>query len=293
MPIREMQAGGREALLLTSELLRRARLADGLRGIWEPADPQWWWRRPRPSDDVAQPFWVDDDGPVAGVRLTGWPRDRWQCDVLTVPEAGRSDGPTVAEVWAAARDLVRDVAPPAVDVPVHGDDAELRALAEADGLAPGEGSSEAWLRATDRPDVVELPAPYRLVDRVKRADRPHWLSRRSGEAVAERLAQCPLYDPALDLAVVTDDGTVAAYSVYWHDPATGVGLVEPVRVEDEFQRRGLARAMLSHGLDRLARRGAHRLKIGFETEAAGSLYRSVGFVEGAYSTWYDASAWLS
>ncbi len=65
---------------------------------------------------------------------------------------------------------------------------------------------------------------------------------RNGDGVTQRLEECPLYDPALDLAVETADGRVAAYSMYWFDPTTKVGLVEPVRVEDEFQRQGLARS---------------------------------------------------
>ena len=69
-----------------------------------------------------------------------------------------------------------------------------------------------------------------------------------------------LYDPALDLAVSAADGQVAGYALFWFDPVTKVGMVEPMRVEDEYQRRGLARAMLAAGLDRLAARGALRLK---------------------------------
>src|SRR5581483_8969636 len=49
--------------------------------------------------------------------------------------------------------------------------------------------------------------------------------------------QCPLYDPELDLAVETADARVAGYSLYWFDPVTKTGLVEPVRVEDDYQRR--------------------------------------------------------
>jgi len=65
-----------------------------------------------------------------------------------------------------------------------------------------------------------------------------------------------------------------------------VGLVEPVRVEDEFQRQGLARAMLSAGLDRLVSQGARRLKISYETDAAGGLYLGLGFRQTSTSTWY-------
>ena len=57
----------------------------------------------------------------------------------------------------------------------------------------------------------------------------------------------------------------------------GIGLLEPMRVEEAYQRRGLARAMLAEGLDRLARRGARRLKVGYGTDAARRLYVGAGF----------------
>ena len=103
------------------------------------------------------------------------------------------------------------------------------------------------------------------------------MRRRSGEGVGARLRQCSLYDPALDLAVETADGETAGYALFWFDPVTKVGLVEPMRVEDAYQRRGLARAMLTAGLDRLAKRGARRLKVGYGTDAARGLYTGAGF----------------
>jgi ribosomal protein S18 acetylase RimI-like enzyme len=54
-------------------------------------------------------------------------------------------------------------------------------------------------------------------------------------------------------------------------------MVEPMRVEDEYQRRGLGRAILSAGLDRLAKRGARRLKVGYASDAARALYVGAGF----------------
>jgi ribosomal protein S18 acetylase RimI-like enzyme len=50
-----------------------------------------------------------------------------------------------------------------------------------------------------------------------------------------------------------------------------------MRVEDAYQRRGLARAMLTAGLDRLAKRGARRLKVGYGTDVARRLYVGAGF----------------
>lgn len=102
---------------------------------------------------------------------------------------------------------------------------------------------------------------------------------RNGEMVEARLRQCSLYDPALDLAVEGAEGSIAGYALFWFDPMTLVGLLEPMRVEDEYQRLGLARVLLTNGLDRLARKGARRLKVGFETDAARNLYLGAGFVQ--------------
>ena len=73
------------------------------------------------------------------------------------------------------------------------------------------------------------------------------MRRRNGEQVEARLRQCSLYDPALDIAAETADGQVGGYALFWFDPVTEVGMLEPMRVEDEYQRRGLARAHADRG----------------------------------------------
>jgi ribosomal protein S18 acetylase RimI-like enzyme len=102
---------------------------------------------------------------------------------------------------------------------------------------------------------------------------------RNGPDVEERLRQTSLYRPELDLVVVGGDGTPAAYGLFWFDPVTATGLVEPMRTEDEHQRRGLARHILTSGIDLLADVGAVRIKIAYEPTnlAARSLYRDIGF----------------
>ena len=112
------------------------------------------------------------------------------------------------------------------------------------------------------------------------------MQQRSGDEVEARLRQCSLYDPALDLAVETADGDAAGYALFWLDPVTKVGLLEPMRVEDAYQRRGLARALLTEGLERLAQRGARRLKVGYATEPARALYTGAGFRVTTTSTTY-------
>lgn len=270
-------------MLLAGELLQRARRAGGQKGLWDAADVQWWWREPRHSDAVEKSFWADAEGPVAGVLLTSWTDERWQCDPIIVPGASAPD-PDV--VWARALDDVRAHVVGRLEVPVGGGDLLFKDLVEGSGLVPGERSHTAWLTAADRPRAQAPPEGFRLVDRSQPRGAPHPMRRRNGEHVEERLRECPLYDPELDIAVEADDGRFAGYSLYWFDPATKAGLVEPVRVEDEYQRRGLARAMLTEGIDRLAQKGAQRIKIGWETDAAGALYQSLGFVRTSTDTWY-------
>jgi predicted N-acetyltransferase YhbS len=242
-------------------------------GMWEAADVQWWWRRPRVTDDLALPVWFDHDGPVAAAGLTAWD-DGWQVDVFAVPSIVPED-----EVWVGALEVAAGHGGEALKVLVRSDDARLVELALQSGFAmTDERSGTTWMDTDQRAAVANVDG-FAVVDRVARADRPHPMIARNGEAVAERLRQCSLYDPTLDLAVEDADGEVAGYALFWFDPMTLVGLVEPMRVEDEYQRRGLARMVLTSGLERLARRGARRLKVGFESDAARSLYVGAGFVQ--------------
>ena len=162
---------------------------------------------------------------------------------------------------------------------VRDDDARLADLAVQHGFTmTDELSGTTWMDADERAPVAPVEG-WAIVDRVTRADRPHPMIARNGELVEARLRQCSLYDPTLDLAVEDSDGTVAGYALFWFDQTTLVGLVEPMRVEDGYQRRGLARMLLTNGLDRLARKGARRLKVGFESDAARNLYLGAGFIQ--------------
>ena len=263
---------GLERLNATTTVLQRARLADPLGGMWEAADVQWWWRRPRATDELALPVWFDEVGPVAAAGLTAWD-DIWQADVFAVPAIVDEE-----DVWAETWDVIRHRGE-AFQVLVREDDARLADLAIQSGFSMTDDlSGTSWMDAGQRAPVAPVDG-FTIVDRVARADRPHPMIARNGELVEARLRQCSLYDPALDLAVEDADRRVAGYALFWLDQTTLVGLLEPMRVEDEYQRRGLARMLLTTGLDRLARKGARRLKVGFETDAARSLYLGAGFVQ--------------
>jgi len=282
---------GLERLRAVSGLLQRMRLKAPSSGVWEAADVQWWWRRARASDALALPVWFDDSGrPVATALLTAWPK-AWWLDLLRLPGL---DLPL--DVWAAPalamleqEDGAAPGQPAMIKSLVPADDAELAAWFIRHGFEPAGESWSGWQPAAQRAGTEPLPEGYRLVDRAARgadAAPTHPMVARNGPEVEARLRQTPLYDPRLDLAVLAPDGTVAAYALFWHDPLTGVGLVEPVRVEDPHAGRGIATAMIGAGLDRLAGAGASRWKIGWESERAGALYARLGFNDRqTFTTW--------
>jgi hypothetical protein len=199
---------------------------------------------PRRSEGIDQSVWIDDDGPVAAVVLTDWGR-AWGCDPIVVPAASTVP---LSTVWARAVEAIDALELRAVEVLVRDDDAELSALLFESGfVADTEQSGITWIKAEELPKVAALPPGFALDDRAHQASAAHPMRRRNGDHVEDRLRQCSLYDPALDLAVVTAHGQVAGYALFWFDPVTRVGLDEPMRVEDAYQRLGLARALLTAG----------------------------------------------
>jgi mycothiol synthase len=100
-----------------------------------------------------------------------------------------------------------------------------------------------------------------------------------------RTLQAPQYIPALDLVAVAPDGALAAFCVCWlsqcgHDEnGSNTGQVEPMGVRPDLQQRGLGRAILLEGLQRLQALGAATALIDSdgENEPSRGLYEAVGF----------------
>ncbi len=262
---------GSEYLRLATTLLQHMRLASPSGGIWEAADVQWWSRQERSTDADGQVFWLVGGEPVAAVIRTAFGLSI-QCDVL-VAIAGDRD-----VVWAEA---LRQ-ADAATEFPVRDDDGPaIAALTEAGYRADGSaGVVTSWLLAPHRPPVPPLADGFRLRSRAEAPDREHPLATRNGPRVAAHLQQCSLYRPELDLMVQAPDGQVAGYGLFWADPVTGVGLVEPMRTEDAFQRRGVASHVLAYGLNSLAQLGCQRLKVSSDIP----LYLRAGFRPDASAT---------
>jgi GNAT superfamily N-acetyltransferase len=268
---------GAACLPLATRLLQRMRAARPDGGIWEAADVQWWSRQERPTDADGQLFWLDKRGePLAAVLRTAF-GSTVQCDVLVFP-----DSPGVSQAaWQAAIGRASGLGPPA-EFPVRADDgAGLAALSAAGYVESGDpGVITCWMDAAGRPPVPDLALGYRLLSRAQAPDGPHPIGVRNGAQAESRLRRCSLYRPDLDLMVLAPDGTVAGYGLFWADPVTGVGLVEPMRTEQEHQRRGIASYLLAAGLDRLAAAGCERLKVSNDL----GLYLRAGFRQLAAAT---------
>jgi predicted N-acetyltransferase YhbS len=241
--------------------------------MWEAADVQWWWRRPRITDELALPVWFDDAGPIAAVGITAW-ENTWQVDPFVVPGTVERD-----EVWASIMESVNSQNYSTLQLLTHENDTDLMSLALNSGFAlQDQPSGTSWMEAGQRAPMTFVDG-FSVVDRASRTDQPHPMIARNGEHVEARLQQCSLYNPTLDLAVESSDGTVAGYALFWFDPVTKVGLLEPMRINDDYQRRGLAHMLVTHGLERLVTMGAQRLKVGFSAEGARRLYAGAGFVQ--------------
>jgi len=289
--VREGVRVGLDALAEITALMQRIRDGHPTAGLFEASDFQWWWaQRPRPTDAMPQLFWFDDRGlPVAAVIATTF-GDGTQLDPVVLPDAAPE---WVAHVMTRGLAHVSEHAITEVTLEVdRTDDVLAGVLAEHGLAATDDGYVEAWLATDCRPPVSPLATGYRLTSRAEvlttDAHRPHHLTHagRNHDDVEPRLRQTSLYRPDLDLVVHAPDGSVAGYGLFWYDPVTATGLVEPMRTEDAHQRRGIARHILTAGVGRLAEAGALRIKIGYEpgNPGSGPLYRDVGFVPDRHTT---------
>ena len=270
----KVSATGLGYLPLVTSLLQRIVVTDPLAVVWEAADLQWWWRIDQHPEPSRQTFWLDGARePVAAVVFTDW-KGELAVDVMWASE---HHDQAMREVWPIVMERLTTIGGPVDTTLVDG--SPLIAPFEEIGFVPtNEVTVTTTMPAASQPPVSPLPSGFELRDRTT-VGTPHHMIGRSDPDVAERLAECSLYRPELDLAVYTSDGEVVAYGLFWSDPVTGVGMVEPMRTEDVYQGRGLARHVLTAGLDRLAADGCETFMVSYlqNNPVSQHLYLSTGF----------------
>jgi predicted N-acetyltransferase YhbS len=219
------------------------------------------------------PFWYDEDGPVAAALVNSWSSATW-LDLITLPSVNEA---MIREVFE--RGLALTATMQSVEMLVDDGDTTLIGLLRDAGFHREPGDVTAWIDAATIPPISALAPGYSLHRRATSTEAIHHFAGRNGPDAENRLRQTSLYRPDLDLFVVDEGGEVAAYGLFWHDPVTGVGLVEPIRTEQPHQGKGLARHIVTTGLHELAAAGSRRIKVSYDGDdpAAVGLYLGVGF----------------
>lgn len=117
-------------------------------------------------------------------------------------------------------------------------------------------------------------------DTLRASHERHHLTKRCGPDIHQKLQRCSLYRSDLDLSVRTPDGHVVAYCICWPDFENRFAMLEPMRTELAWQRRGLAAALIAEQARRLAELGVEKLEVNYAIgiTAAERLYAKAGFV---------------
>lgn len=195
------------------------------------------------------------------------------------------DGSRKLCVWAPEQDRLR------------------QGLLSARGYYKGDWPETQWRRCLEAP-IPTAPAPSgytirSLEDGLELLERCYasGLAFHDGDtatAVENRndptwyrsIQTAPLYRRDLDMVAIAPDGAVAAFCTIWFDDATRSAYLEPVGTVPAHQRRGLARALMVEGLQRLQRMGATTAFVNGYGPAANALYRSVmGPEHDLYEPW--------
>ena len=254
-------------------LLQRVRREHPTNGPLEAADYQWMWSVPRSSDDEPKVFWYDEQGPVAAAVTVDWPSSTW-LDLIAIPSV-KPD--LIRPVFERGLELPGADASP-LEILVGDDDETIIELLGAEGFQQEQVDATGWMNAADAPEVTGLADGYSLQTRASNGSSEHPFELMTPE-VEHRLSETSLYRRDLDLTITDEQGKGAAHALFWFDPSTGVGLIEPVGTVEAHRGKGLARHLIAAGIQALVAAGSERITVSWEldNEAAAALYLGAGF----------------
>ncbi len=165
-------------------------------------------------------------------------------------------------------------------------DRALRELLTARGYE--DAGDDGYARRYDVSQLYpepELPAGFRIVTLAEHPDIDgHVAAVRAafGRETLDRAwydskSRAPGYAPEWDMAVLSPEGVQAAFCLTWPDRENGMAEIDPVGTVPDYQRRGLAKAVVMECFRRLHRAGIREAYIGSAPEPyiSNRLYESL------------------
>jgi GNAT superfamily N-acetyltransferase len=179
-----------------------------------------------------------------------------------------SDGQRMLYVWTESEDTLR-----------------LEILKKR-GYTRGKWTEHQWRRDLDAPiPEVSIPEGYTIrslgdVDEIPARSWASWRGFHPDEPDEDyqgwewylNIQRCPLYRRDLDIVAIAPTGEIASFCTMWYDDATRSAYIEPVATVPEHLRRGLSRACITAGLQRLQRMGATRAFVSGYEPGPNALY---------------------
>lgn len=235
-----------------------------------------WWRRAIPHDEMLTQITIwRRDGTIVGF---GWMSDD-QVDCIYDDNDPHIWASIVAyyatpehrhrTLWAMRQQIQR------------------QAVLSAFGYRAGEAEYRMHsMHPSDAPHV-SIPSGFTvsavddtLIDSRAACQRSAFESTKMTSTIYHHVRTLPSYTGVWDRVMINGNGEVVAFCTIWYDSTSGIALFEPVGCHQEYQRRGLTRALICQSLRDLAVAGVHEarvMSISDPDEPAVHLYRSCGF----------------
>lgn len=129
-----------------------------------------------------------------------------------------------------------------------------------------------------------------MVDEYVRMHKAAWGKGSTYTAeVHAHVTRLPGYRRELNPTIITNDGRVAGSCICWIDRLNRLGEIEPLQVDPDFRRLGLAKSLVVEALRRMKRFGMDSALVynASVNEAAGRLYATAGFRPNGRVLLYD------
>lgn len=246
-----------------------------------------WWRSTPAEPDVTTRvrLWFDDLGTLIAFA---WPHED-QVDLMIRPNHRKLEWSALAQVEEEFRQsLTAESEKRTFYYYSYEQDHVRNTMLSEFGYQPtDEFLSLNKLAIAQKPESCPLPAGYAIrsfagESEIEARVNVHRAAFHPSKMTVERhrrVMASPTYRQDLDLVCQSEDGTLAAYTIVWFDQWNKIGLFEPVGCHPDFQRKGLASAVITEGLRRLYDLGATRAYVNAwgDDSAGAKTYKALGF----------------